>query len=98
MIEADPESTILGVIPLLGQSTIGGRPGRQAKPAIEVSDRSFSRPIIYMETSHNAILFASIMLDKRKLFYLIGKPFLVIIASNDPEVHIKMQNSVLSSE
>ena len=34
MIEVDTKSTILGVIPLFGQSTIGGRPGRQAKPAL----------------------------------------------------------------
>ena len=97
MLEVDPEPTTLGFIPILGQSRIGGRPGRQAKPAIGVvtcSDRSFGCPIIYTETSHNAILFihTSIML------YTIGKPYLMIIASNDPEVHIKMQNSVLSSE
>ena len=29
------------------------------------------------------------------MLYTIGKPYLMIIASNDPEVHIKMQNSVL---
>ena len=48
------------------------------------NDHSFANSIISTDTFHNAILFitTSTTLDTTKLIFLIGKPYLVIIAGN----------------
>ena len=57
---------------------------------ITSNDHSFASSIIYMDTFHNAILFiaTSTTLDTTKLIFLIGKPYLAIIASNVTKLRV----------